>query len=110
MTYRMFMIHGYPRVKEIIEQDVASGLIYLPSGAADFKSPEVRPYLDKYVRGSNGITAVDRVKVMKALWDSIGSEFGGRHEALRAQLLRQPREREGRVCCSPRRTAVTWRR
>ncbi|MBM0127159.1 4-hydroxyphenylacetate 3-hydroxylase family protein [Pimelobacter simplex] len=80
LTYRMFMIHGYPRVKEIIEQDVASGLIYLPSGAADFKSAEVRPYLDKYVRGSNGITAVDRVKVMKALWDSIGTEFGGRHE------------------------------
>lgn len=80
LTYRMFMIHGYPRVKEIIEQDVASGLIYLPSGAADFKSPEVRPYLDRYVRGSDGITAVERVKVMKALWDSIGSEFGGRHE------------------------------
>ncbi|MBF6247418.1 Pyoverdin chromophore biosynthetic protein pvcC, partial [Nocardia elegans] len=80
LTYRMFMIQGYPRIKEIIEQDVASGLIYLPSSAADFKSPEVRPYLDKYVRGSDGITAVDRVKVMKALWDSIGSEFGGRHE------------------------------
>lgn len=80
LTYRMFMIQGYPRIKEIIEQDVASGLIYLPSSAADFKNPEVRPYLDKYVRGSDGITAVDRVKVMKALWDSIGSEFGGRHE------------------------------
>ncbi|MDF3284784.1 4-hydroxyphenylacetate 3-hydroxylase N-terminal domain-containing protein [Gordonia sp. N1V] len=80
LTYRMFMMQGYPRIKEIIEQDVASGLIYLPSSAADFKSPTVRPYLDKYVRGSNGITAVDRVKVMKALWDSIGSEFGGRHE------------------------------
>ncbi|SLJ77208.1 4-hydroxyphenylacetate 3-monooxygenase oxygenase component [Mycobacteroides abscessus subsp. abscessus] len=52
LTYRMFMIQGYPRIKEIIEQDVASGLIYLPSSAADFKSPEVRPYLDKYVRGS----------------------------------------------------------
>lgn len=25
---------------------MASGLIYLPSGAADFKSPEVRPHLD----------------------------------------------------------------
>lgn len=80
LIYRMFMMQGYPRIKEIIEQDVASGLIYLPSSAADFKSPTVRPYLDKYVRGSNGITAVDRVKVMKALWDSIGSEFGGRHE------------------------------
>jgi 4-hydroxyphenylacetate 3-monooxygenase len=80
LTYRQFMISGYPRVKEIIEQDVASGLIYLPSGVDDLKSPEVRPYLDKYVRGSNGIGAVDRIKLMKALWDSIGSEFGGRHE------------------------------
>ena len=80
MTYRLFMAQGYPRVKEIIEQDVASGLIYLPSSAADFQSAEMRPYLDKYVRGSDGIQAVDRVKVMKALWDSIGSEFGGRHE------------------------------
>lgn len=80
LTYRMFMIQGYPRVKEIIEQDVASGLIYLPSSARDFKSPEVRPLLDKYVRGSNGMTAVERVKIMKALWDSVGSEFGGRHE------------------------------
>ncbi|MGY1637290.1 4-hydroxyphenylacetate 3-hydroxylase family protein [Geodermatophilus sp. SYSU D00742] len=80
LTYRMFMIHGYPRVKEIIESDVASGLIYLNSHSMDFKTPEVRPYLDKYVRGSNGIDAVDRVKVMKALWDSVGTEFGGRHE------------------------------
>ncbi|MFI7493670.1 4-hydroxyphenylacetate 3-hydroxylase family protein [Kocuria sp. M4R2S49] len=80
LAYRMFMAQGYPRVKEIIEQDVASGLIYLPSGSLDFKNAEIRPYLDKYVRGSNGIEAVDRVKLMKLLWDAIGSEFGGRHE------------------------------
>ncbi|MEX5257918.1 4-hydroxyphenylacetate 3-hydroxylase N-terminal domain-containing protein [Kocuria arenosa] len=79
-AYRMFMAQGYPRIKEIIEQDVASGLIYLPSGSLDFKNAEIRPYLDKYVRGSNGIEAVDRVKLMKLLWDAIGSEFGGRHE------------------------------
>lgn len=80
MAYRMFMAQGYPRIKEIIEQDVASGLIYLPSGAMDFKNVEIRPYLDKYLRGSEGIQAVDRVKLMKLLWDAIGSEFGGRHE------------------------------
>ncbi|SFO59984.1 4-hydroxyphenylacetate 3-monooxygenase, partial [Pseudonocardia ammonioxydans] len=71
---------GYPRVKEIIMQDLGASLIYLPSHAADFLSPQVRPYLDKYVRGSNGYEAVDRVKLMKLIWDSIGTEFGGRHE------------------------------
>ena len=36
--------------------------------------------MDLYVRGSGGVTAVERVKLMKLLWDAIGSEFGGRHE------------------------------
>jgi 4-hydroxyphenylacetate 3-monooxygenase len=26
------------------------------------------------------MAAVERVKLMKALWDSVGTEFGGRHE------------------------------
>ncbi len=80
MAYRTFTPMFYPRIKEIAEQVVASGLIYVNSNAADFKSAEIRPYLDKYVRGSNGIEALDRIKIMKLLWDAVGSEFGGRHE------------------------------
>jgi 4-hydroxyphenylacetate 3-monooxygenase len=76
LAYRWFMTVGYPRVKEIIEQDLGSALIYLNLHAADFKNPDIRPYLDKYVRGPNGYDAVNRVKVMKLLWDAIGSEFG----------------------------------
>ncbi|MNT57971.1 4-nitrophenol 2-monooxygenase, oxygenase component [compost metagenome] len=59
---------------------VASGLIYLNSHACDFNVPEIRAYLDKYVRGSGGASAEERVKVMKMLWDAIGTEFGARHE------------------------------
>jgi 4-hydroxyphenylacetate 3-monooxygenase len=80
MAYRTFTPMFYPRIKEITQQVVASGLIYVNSNAADFKSDEIRPYLDKYVRGSNGIEAVDRMKIMKLLWDATASEFGGRHE------------------------------
>ena len=80
LIYRWFMTLGYPRIKEIIQQDVGSGLIFLNSNAIDLQTPEIRPYLDKYVRGSNGYEAVDRIKLMKLLWDSIGTEFGGRHE------------------------------
>ncbi|MFD9893855.1 4-hydroxyphenylacetate 3-hydroxylase N-terminal domain-containing protein [Amycolatopsis sp. NPDC059027] len=80
MAYRTFMGIGYPRVKEILQQTLGSGLIYLNSHAGDWKNPEVRPYLDKYVRGSNGIEALDRVKLLKLLWDGVGTEFGGRHE------------------------------
>jgi aromatic ring hydroxylase len=70
----------YSKVKYIIEETVASGLIYLNSHANDFKNEDIRPYLDRYLRGSNGYEAQERVKLLKLLWDAIGSEFGGRHE------------------------------
>jgi len=79
-AYRVFATEAYPRVKEIIMQIVASGLIYLPSSALDFKNPEIDKYLQQYVRGSNGIEYKERIKIMKLLWDAVGSEFGGRHE------------------------------
>lgn len=79
-AYRVLNQIAMPKIKNIIEQIVASGLIYLNSHADDFKTPEIRPYLDTYVRGSGGADAVERVKVMKMLWDAIGTEFGARHE------------------------------
>jgi 4-hydroxyphenylacetate 3-monooxygenase len=80
LAYRVMASLAYPKIKEIIENQLASALIYLPSSALDFNNPEIRPFLDQFVRGSNGYTAVDRVKLMKLMWDAIGSEFGGRHE------------------------------
>jgi 4-hydroxyphenylacetate 3-monooxygenase len=79
-VYRLMMTQAYPRAKEIFEQDIASALIYLPSSSADWANPELRPYLDRYVRGSGGRDAEERVKLMKLIWDAMGTEFGGRHE------------------------------
>jgi 4-hydroxyphenylacetate 3-monooxygenase len=79
-TYQVLSTMAYPRIKEIIEQTLASGLIYINSHAVDFQTPDLRPYLDKYLRGSNDYTALERVKLMKLLWDALGTEFGGRHE------------------------------
>ncbi len=80
LAYRVMASIAYPKIKEIIENTLASALIYLPSSAMDFKVPELRPLLDQFVRGSNGYGAVERVKLMKLMWDAIGTEFGGRHE------------------------------
>jgi 4-hydroxyphenylacetate 3-monooxygenase len=79
-VYRLFMTEAYPAVRSIVEKVIASGLIYLPSHARDFKNPDIDKYLARYVRGSNGIDYKDRIKTMKLLWDAIGSEFGARHE------------------------------
>ena len=78
-SYRVLAPMTWVRVKNIFEQVVAGGLIQLPSSANDFLNDDLRPYLDKYYRGS-GINAEDRVKLMKMIWDAIGTEFGGRHE------------------------------
>jgi aromatic ring hydroxylase len=80
MAYRVLAPEAYVQIKHLIEKTVASSLIYLNSHARDFNAPELRKYLDRYVRGTGGVTAVERVKLMKLLWDSIGTEFGARHE------------------------------
>lgn len=79
-AYQIIATMAYTKVKYIIEQTCASGLIYLNSHADDFKNDDIRPYLDRYLRGSNGYSAEERVKLMKLLWDTLGSEFGARHE------------------------------
>jgi 4-hydroxyphenylacetate 3-monooxygenase len=79
-SYRVFAGEAYARVKQIVEKIVASSLIYLPSSTKDFKNPAIEPYLARYVRGSYGIGYKERIKIMKLLWDAIGTEFGGRHE------------------------------
>ena len=79
-AYRVFAGDAFARIKEIVEKIVASSLIYLPSSAKDFKNPAIDPYLKRFVRGSYGIDYKERIKIMKLLWDAIGTEFGGRHE------------------------------
>jgi 4-hydroxyphenylacetate 3-monooxygenase len=80
LSYRVMASIAYPKVKEIVENVMASALIYLPSSALDFKVPELRPYIDQYIRGSDGYPAEERVKLMKLLWETVGTEFAGRHE------------------------------
>ena len=79
LSYRALMSEAYPRVIETVRKIIASGLIYLPSSAADFGNPDIDRYLAQYVRGSNDMGHKERIKIMKLLWDATGTEFAGRH-------------------------------
>lgn len=79
-AYRILSNIAIPKIKEIIENQVAGAMIVQPSNAVDWKTPELRPYLDQFYRGSNDYDALDKIKLIKLLWDAVGSEFGGRHE------------------------------
>lgn len=87
MTLRGLGPTIYTRMRDIVQKACGSSLIYLNSHIDDFKSEEIRPYLDRYLRGSKGVDAMRRSKVMKLLWDSIGSEFGARHELYERHYL-----------------------
>src|ERR671935_10159 len=79
-AYRILSNIAMPKIKEIIENQVAGAMIVQPSHAVDWKNEDLRPLLDQFYRGSNGYDAEHKIKTIKLLWDSIGSEFGVRHE------------------------------
>ena len=79
-AYRVFGPDSWPRIKDIVQKTVTSALIYLPSSVRDLANPAIEPYLRRYVRGSHDIGHVERIKILKLLWDAVGTEFAGRHE------------------------------
>lgn len=62
---------------EVIHTMAGGGFFYAPN-EKDFENPELRTYIDKYVRGRPGVTAEDRVKLFKLAWDLTGDAFGQR--------------------------------
>jgi aromatic ring hydroxylase len=78
-TMRVFSTVIWPAVKEIFETALGGAPIVVPSGREDLLSPELRPLIDRFYRGT-GVPAVERIKLFKLVWDAIGTEFGGRHE------------------------------
>jgi len=79
-AYRILSNQAYPIIKGIIENQTGGALIVRPSSSRDWQNPEIRKYLDQFYRGSNDYDAEHKIKLVNLLWDSIGSEFGGRHE------------------------------
>jgi len=71
-------VEFYPKLLGMVRELCGGGLIQLPSSREDFANPEIAGDLDRYVQ-SPGTSAVERVKLMKLVWDIVGSEFAGRH-------------------------------
>ena len=62
---------------EALRNLAGGGVIQLPSSVADFDNPVMAADIERYVQ-SPGTPAAERVKLMKLVWDAIGSEFAGR--------------------------------
>lgn len=77
---RLVATMSWNELHRIFETTLGGAPLVAPSSYQDLKSPELRPYIDAFYRGSDGTDAEHRVKLFKLVWDAIGSEFGARHE------------------------------
>jgi 4-hydroxyphenylacetate 3-monooxygenase len=68
----------YPRLINLIRELAGGSLIMLPSSFRDWAHPELGPILHRTQRSPN-FNSEAKVKLLKAAWDAIGSEFGSRH-------------------------------
>ncbi|HKW04788.1 MAG TPA: 4-hydroxyphenylacetate 3-monooxygenase, oxygenase component [Nitrososphaerales archaeon] len=67
----------YPRLREIIQQLCASGLMALPT-EADMNS-DLREDIDAYYQARN-TTADEKIRLFRLAWEIAGSSFGSRQE------------------------------
>ncbi|WP_340614606.1 4-hydroxyphenylacetate 3-hydroxylase family protein [Xenorhabdus thailandensis] len=68
----------YPKVINIIRKLAGGGVIMLPSSEYDLLNNEIFSFVEK-TQYSSVMSPTDRIRLMKLVWDAIGSEFASRH-------------------------------
>jgi 4-hydroxyphenylacetate 3-monooxygenase len=68
----------YPRVVNMLRELAGGALIMLPSSIRDFADADLARIIRATQRAAN-MAPDNKVKLLKAAWDAIGSEFGSRH-------------------------------
>ncbi len=75
---RFFVPQVNTKVNDVIRLLGSSSLV-LTATEADFANPDIAQDLETYMSGA-GVSARERIQVMKLAWDAVASEFGGRQE------------------------------
>lgn len=68
----------YPKVVETIQKIGAGSLLMMPS-AEDFKASALADDIAFYYQGANGLSSLERTRLLKLAWDIVGDAFGGRN-------------------------------
>jgi 4-hydroxyphenylacetate 3-monooxygenase len=69
----------YPMMINTLRELAGGSLIMLPSSTEDLNHPELAAISESVQISADGRSAEDRIKIMKLVWDAVGSEFAGRH-------------------------------
>jgi len=75
---RSLLAVWFPRVNEIITLIGSHNLLAAPS-RAQLDDPVMRPFIDEFMLGADGIDAEERAGLFRLAWDFVGSNLGGRN-------------------------------
>ncbi len=77
MAFHMQTAPTHRRMIEVIQILAAGNFFYAPS-SGDFANEELRPLIERFVRGRPGVGAEERSRLYKLAWDIAGDGFGQR--------------------------------
>ena len=75
---RSLLATWFPRVAEIIALIGSHNLLAAPS-RKQLDDPALRPLLDEFLQGANGMDAEQRAALFRTAWDFVGSGLGARN-------------------------------
>ena len=83
---RAMLALWFPRVREILMLIGSHNLLATPSRAM-LRDGRLRPLIDEFLCGANGIDAAERAALYRLAWDFIGSGLGSRNELYERNYL-----------------------
>ncbi|MCB1744383.1 MAG: Pyoverdin chromophore biosynthetic protein pvcC [Gammaproteobacteria bacterium] len=75
---RVLMTNAWEKVRQCFEVVLAGAPSFTISSVADLHAEALAPTIARYFRGT-GLSATERLKLFKLVWDALYSEFAGRH-------------------------------
>jgi 4-hydroxyphenylacetate 3-monooxygenase len=85
----------YPALLNQVRGMMGGSLIQLPATVEELRAPESAADIERYVRWPHA-SGHERVKLLKLLWDALGSEFGSRHLQYEMFYAGEPAAIQGR--------------
>jgi 4-hydroxyphenylacetate 3-monooxygenase len=92
---QVFQQAMYPTLLNQIRGLMGGSLIQLPATVEELRSPNTVADIEHYVRWPKA-SGRERVKLLKLLWDALGSEFGSRHLQYEMFYAGEPASIQGR--------------
>ena len=78
-SLRAILPTWFPRVGEIITLIGSHNLLAAPT-RAQLDDRSLRPLIDQFLRGANGVAAEERARVFRLAWDFVGTALASRNE------------------------------